>query len=97
VAHPRGRSLENGLETLARLAAERRNRLVAVVTSAVPLSDVQRDRLARSLAKLYGKELHLNLDVDPDVLGGIRVQIGDEVINGSLADRIDEVSRRMAG
>ncbi|MEU6443399.1 F0F1 ATP synthase subunit delta [Streptomyces sp. NPDC047046] len=97
VAHPRGRSLESGLETLARLAAERRNRLVAVVTSAVPLSDAQRDRLARSLAKLYGKELHLNLDVDPEVLGGIRVQIGDEVINGSLADRIEEVSRRMAG
>ncbi|MGW4598549.1 F0F1 ATP synthase subunit delta, partial [Streptomyces sp. NPDC004457] len=93
---PRGRSLETGLESLSKLAAERRNRMVAVVTSAVPLSDGQRDRLGAALAKLYGRRMHLNLDVDPEVVGGIRVQVGDEVINGSLADRLDEAARRMA-
>jgi F-type H+-transporting ATPase subunit delta len=41
--------------------------------------------------------MHLNLDVDPEVLGGIRVQVGDEVINGSIADRLDDAGRRMAG
>ena len=41
--------------------------------------------------------MHLNLDVDPDVLGGVRVHIGDEVINGTIADRLDEAHRRMAG
>ncbi|MCZ9346658.1 F0F1 ATP synthase subunit delta, partial [Streptomyces sp. TRM76130] len=40
---------------------------------------------------------HLNLDVDPAVVGGIRVQVGDEVINGSLADRLEDASRRLAG
>jgi F-type H+-transporting ATPase subunit delta len=41
--------------------------------------------------------MHLNLDVDPEVLGGIRVQVGDEVIDGTVADRLDEARRRMAG
>ncbi|ANP49463.1 F-type H+-transporting ATPase subunit delta [Streptomyces griseochromogenes] len=96
VTAPRGRSLEAGLESLSKLAAERRDRVVAVVTSAVPLSDAQKQRLGAALAKLYGRRMHLNLDVDPEVLGGIRVQVGDEVINGSLADRLDEAARRMA-
>ncbi|KUL25550.1 F0F1 ATP synthase subunit delta [Streptomyces regalis] len=96
VTAPRGRSLESGLESLSKLAAERRERMVAVVTSAVPLSDQQKQRLGAALAKLYGRQMHLNLDVDPEVLGGIRVQVGDEVINGSLADRIEDAGRRLA-
>ncbi|MEW2524568.1 F0F1 ATP synthase subunit delta [Streptomyces sp. NPDC047071] len=97
VTAPRGRSLEAGLESLSKLAADRRERMVAVVTSAVPLSDPQKQRLGAALAKIYGRQMHLNLDVDPEVLGGIRVQVGDEVINGSIADRIEDAHRRMAG
>ncbi|AZP20444.1 F0F1 ATP synthase subunit delta [Streptomyces aquilus] len=97
VTAPRGRSLEAGLESLSKLAADRRNRLVAVVTSAVPLSDTQKQRLGAALGKLYGHQVHLNIDVDPEVLGGIRVQVGDEVINGSIADRIEDAGRRLAG
>ena len=96
VTAPRGRSLEAGLESLSKLAAERRDRMVAVVTSAVPLSDGQKQRLGAALTKLYGRRMHLNLDVDPDVLGGIRVQVGDEVINGSIADRLEDAGRRLA-
>ncbi|MEV5733427.1 F0F1 ATP synthase subunit delta [Streptomyces sp. NPDC014940] len=96
VSAPRGRSLEAGLESLSRLAAERRDRMVAVVTSAVPLSDGQKQRLGAALTRLYGRRMHLNLDVDPEVVGGIRVQIGDEVINGSIADRLEDAARRMA-
>ncbi|GHA83039.1 MULTISPECIES: F0F1 ATP synthase subunit delta [Streptomyces] len=97
VTQPRGRSLESGLESLSKLAAERRDRTVAVVTSAVPLSDRQKQRLGAALAKIYGRQMHLNLDVDPAVLGGISVRVGDEVINGTIADRLDEATRRMAG
>lgn len=96
VTAPRGRSLESGLDSLSRLAADRRDRMVAVVTSAVPLSDPQKQRLGAALAKLYGRRMHLNLDVDPSVVGGVRVQVGDEVINGSLADRIEDAGRRLA-
>jgi F-type H+-transporting ATPase subunit delta len=97
VTHPRGRSLETGIDALSKLAAARRNRMVAVVVSAVPLSDQQKERLGAALAKLYGRQVHLNLDVDPTVLGGITVRVGDEVINGTIADRLDEAARRMAG
>ncbi|GGS27602.1 F0F1 ATP synthase subunit delta [Streptomyces griseoviridis] len=97
VTAARGRSLETGLESLSKLAAERRNRMVAVVTSAVPLSDPQKQRLGAALAKLYGRPMHLNLDVDPAVLGGMQVRVGDEVINGSIADRLENAGRRLAG
>ncbi len=97
VTQPRGRSLEAGLDALSKLAADRRSRVVAVVTSAVPLSDQQKQRLSGALARIYGGAVHLNLDVDPGVLGGVTVRIGDEVINGSIADRLDEAARRMAG
>ncbi|GAA2721805.1 MULTISPECIES: F0F1 ATP synthase subunit delta [Streptomyces] len=97
VTAPRGRSLDGGLNALSKLAADRRNRMVAEVTSAVPLSDQQKQRLGEALATLYGRRVHLNLDVDPEIIGGIQVRIGDEVINGTIADRLAEASRRMAG
>ncbi|WP_335974745.1 MULTISPECIES: F0F1 ATP synthase subunit delta [Streptomycetaceae] len=97
VTAPRGRSLEGGIESLSKLAAARRGRTVAEVVSAVPLSDRQKQRLADALSRIYGRPVHLNLDVDPSVLGGVRVRVGDEVINGSIADRLDEAARRMAG
>ncbi|WP_149181242.1 F0F1 ATP synthase subunit delta [Streptomyces sp. TRM49041] len=97
VTQPRGRSLEAGLESLSKLAAARRDRMVAVVTSAVPLSDRQKQRLGAALATLYGRQMHLNLDVDPTVVGGISVRVADEVINGTIATRLDEASRRLAG
>lgn len=96
VTAPRGRSLEAGLESLVKLAADRRDRMVAVVTAAVPLSDRQKQRLGAALSKLYGRPMHLNIDVDPELIGGIRVQVGDETINGSLADRLDDAARRLA-
>lgn len=97
VTAPRGRSLEAGLQSLSRIAAARRNRLVAVVTSAAPLTDQQKQRLGDVLAKLYGHQVHLNLDVDPEVLGGITVRVGDEVIDGTVADRLAEANRRIGG
>ncbi|AEW96551.1 MULTISPECIES: F0F1 ATP synthase subunit delta [Streptomycetaceae] len=97
VTHPRGRSLEAGLDALSKLAAARRGRMVAVVRTAVPLSDEQKQRLGGVLAKLYGRQVHLNLDVDPEVLGGISVRVGDEVIDGTVASRLSEASRRLAG
>ncbi|MER5768852.1 F0F1 ATP synthase subunit delta [Streptomyces sp. NPDC001985] len=97
VTKPRGRSLEAGLDSLSKLAAARRDRMVAVVTSAVPLSDQQRERLGAVLARVYGRQMHLNLDVDPEVLGGISVRVGEEIIDGTIADRLGEATRRMAG
>jgi len=97
VAHPRGRSLTDGLDTCADIAAQRRQQLIAVVRSAVELSASQRGRLADALAQAYGHRIHLNVVIDPEVLGGISVQIGDELIDGTVVSRLATVRRELAG
>jgi len=93
--HPRGRSLDANLEEYARLAAQWRERLVAVVRTATELSADQRARLAAALAGAYGHEVHLNVVIDPGVIGGLSVQVGDEVIDGTVASRVAAVRRRL--
>ncbi|WP_326636529.1 F0F1 ATP synthase subunit delta [Streptosporangium sp. NBC_01755] len=97
VVHPRGRSLDSGLEEFGRLVAAQRQRLVAVVRSAIVLSEEQKQRLATWLRTSYGRDVHLNVEVDPRVLGGFSVHIGDDLIDTTIAGRIEEVRRRLAG
>ena len=92
----RGRTLDASLEEFARLAAERRERLVAEVHVAVSLTAQQRRRLAAALAAAYGHDVHLNIVLDPQVIGGISVQIAGEIIDGSMAGRLAELRRRLA-
>ncbi|MFJ6618521.1 F0F1 ATP synthase subunit delta [Kitasatospora sp. NPDC091335] len=94
---PRGRSLEQGLESYSKLAAARRDRVVALVTTAVPLSDTQKERLSGALGRMYGRQVHLNIDVDPQVVGGVRVQIGDEIINGTVSSRLEGARQSLEG
>src|SRR5579875_2322463 len=94
--HPRGRSLDANLEAYARLAAERRERLVAEVHVAVPLTGQQRGRLAAALAAAYGHDVHLNIALDPQVIGGMSIHIAGEVIDGSMATRLAGLRRRLA-
>ncbi|MFF4616595.1 F0F1 ATP synthase subunit delta [Nonomuraea jabiensis] len=95
--HPRGRSLESGLEEFIQLVAQQRQRLVAVVRSAVELSEAQKQRLTAWLSASYGRDVHLNVEVDKRVLGGFSVRIGDEIIDTTIVGRIEEVRRRLAG
>jgi len=92
----RGRSLDVSLEESARLAAERRERLMAEVHVAVALTQEQRRRLAAALAAAYGRDVYLNIVLDPKVAGGISVEIQGELIDGTVAGRLAEVRRRMA-
>ena len=52
---------------------------------------------ALAVSRTYEREIHLNVVVDPDVIGGIRVEIGDDVIDGTVSSRLDEARRRLAG
>jgi F-type H+-transporting ATPase subunit delta len=97
VTHPRGRPLNLALDLCAAIAARRRQQLIAVVRSAIGLSAAQRRRLAEALASAYGHKVHLNVVLDPSVLGGISVQIGDELIDGTAATRLAAVRRKLAG
>ncbi len=96
VTHPRGRGLIAGLDMCASLAARRRQQLIAVVRTAVELSATQRRRLADALAASYGHPVHLNVVIDPSVVGGMSVQIGDELIDGTAATRLAAVRRKLA-
>jgi F-type H+-transporting ATPase subunit delta len=93
---PRGRSLDASLAEYARLAAQRRARVVAEVHVAVGLSAEQRGRLAAALAAAYGHDVHLNVVLDPDVIGGISIKTGDELIDGSMAARLASLRRKLA-
>lgn len=97
VRSPRGRTLEDGLAEFAAIAAQIRSRSVATVTSAVPLDDDQRARLAEALRRSLGRDVQVQLDVDAEVLGGLRVRVGDEVIDGSTRHRLSEARRALAG
>jgi F-type H+-transporting ATPase subunit delta len=92
----RGRSLDASLDEYARLAAERRERLVAEVHVAIALTATQRTRLAAGLAATYGHDVHLNIVIDPRVVGGMTVEIAGELIDGSMASRLAGLRRRLA-
>ncbi len=83
------RDLVGTLEWVAGLAAEERGRRVAEVRSAVALDDGERQRLAGALARTVGRPVELRVQVDPDLMGGMAVTIGDTVIDGSLRHRLD--------
>lgn len=89
-------SLVIALHDVAETAAERKNRFTARVTAAVPLSDSQIERLERTLTARYGRTVKVNVAVEPDVVGGIRVAVGDELVDATIATRIDRVRRQFA-
>jgi len=92
-----GHSLDRRLDRISRLAAARRERLVAVVRVARPLDPDQAVRLRAALRVTYGRDVQLQVDLDPDVLGGVVVTVGEQILDGSVARRIEQVRARLAG
>ena len=97
VTAPRMRRVVAALESFIAAAAQRRERSVVKVVSAVELSAKQRGRLADILRSAYGREVQINASVDPHVIGGIRVQVGSEVVDGTVLSRLDEARQKIAG
>jgi F-type H+-transporting ATPase subunit delta len=93
--HPRGRSLVTSLDMCTRIAAERRRRLIAVVRTPTAPTAQQRRRLAEVLAGIYGHEVYINVVIDPTVVGGMTIQVGDELIDGSVATRLGSLRRKL--
>ncbi len=69
----------------------------AEVVTAVPLSDADKDRVAQQLSKVIGKTVKLNARVDPSILGGMVARIGDELIDGSAATRLQQLRQTLVG
>jgi F-type H+-transporting ATPase subunit delta len=91
------RTVTNALAAYREVAAETQGEVVATVSVARPMSSDDQARLAGILGGQYDTTVHLNVVVDPDVLGGIRVEIGDEIIDGTIASRLDDARRRLVG
>lgn len=83
-----GERADEAVLDLAELAVARRGEVVAHVSAAADLSDAQRTRLSDVLARIYGRPVYVQLNVDPELLGGLSIAVGDEVIDGSIASRL---------
>jgi F-type H+-transporting ATPase subunit delta len=88
VEQGRARELTSIVDSLVALAAEARKRDVAEVRSAVPLDEEQRRRLAEAIGRATGKEVDLKVLVDPSVIGGLLVRVGDQVFDGTVRRRL---------
>lgn len=97
LAHLRGRRADSVIDGLMDLAAEQRGRSVAEVRVARPLEPDQATRLAAALSRLHGREVRLNVAVDPNVLGGISVRIGPDVTDATVATRLEQARRVLVG
>jgi F-type H+-transporting ATPase subunit delta len=92
-SEPFGRALD----TIQRVAADVQDELLAVVHTARPLGTTEITRLTQALGKAYAATVHLHVVEDKDLIGGLRVEIGDDVIDGSVASKLDNARRRIAG
>jgi F-type H+-transporting ATPase subunit delta len=97
VGHLHGRRIDAVIDELCDLAARQRSRVVAEVRVAAPLDAAQEQRLSDILSRLKGRTVRLNVAVDPTVLGGVHVKVGDEVIDGTIASRMEQARRAVLG
>jgi F-type H+-transporting ATPase subunit delta len=89
----RERTFDHTLEEYVNLAAEQKNRLVATVRVARPLTEEQLQRMRAALTRQAGRPVTVQVVLDDQVLGGVRVELGDEVIEGTVAAKLEEARR----
>lgn len=92
----RSQRFDRVIRTYLEQAAARQEQVTATVTTAVPLSPEHEERLVRTLSAQYGRAVHTNIVIDESVVGGIRVDIGDEVIDGTISHRLSDARRRLS-
>lgn len=95
VANPNGVPVPERLDDLIALAAARRQQLLADVRAPVALTQAQQDSLVRALTTIYGQPVTLAVTVEPDLLGGAVVRVGDEIIDGSVTSRLAAARRAL--
>jgi ATP synthase F0 subunit b/ATP synthase F1 delta subunit len=83
-----GERADDTVRDLANLAVSRRGEVVAQVRAAAELTEAQENRLSELLSRIYGHPVSLQLEVDPELLGGLTIAVGDEVIDGALASKL---------
>lgn len=95
-ANLRGRRFDAVLRAAARTAADENGSELATVTTAAPLAPAQADRLASILAQSVGRPVRVSTVIDPTLIGGIRIELADDVIDGSVRARLDDLRQKLA-
>ena len=93
----RGRSIEAAFADYLFGLANRRNRLIALVRVASHITDAQKTRLAAAIEKQVGQPISINIQVDSSILGGVSVKFADELVDGSISNRLAGAGRALAG
>ena len=93
----RGRSIEAGFADYLSALANRRNRLIANVRVAVAITDTQKVRLAQAIEKQVGQPIRVNIQVDTTIIGGVSVKFADELVDGSISNRLAGAGRALVG
>lgn len=96
VTNPRGRRLDAALRDAARIAADQEGFELATVTVASPLSADQHNRLTRLLEQSAGRPVKITTVIDAEILGGVRIQLADDMIDGSVSARLDDLRQQLA-
>lgn len=96
VQQPRGRRIGELLRHAASVVADEAGTSIATITSASALTPAQLERLSKNLSIRNGRALTINQVVDKTLVGGVRVQIGDLVIDGSIATRLADLRLQLA-
>jgi F-type H+-transporting ATPase subunit delta len=93
----RGRSIESAFADYAHALAARRNRVIALVRVAAPLSPAQQERLSTALNKQVGQPVRINIEIEPAVIGGVSVKFADELVDGTVSNRLAGAARAVVG
>ncbi|PPI01958.1 F0F1 ATP synthase subunit delta [Rathayibacter sp. AY1D1] len=96
IAHPRGRRIPELVRFAAGVVADQGGFILATVSVAAPIAPEQLDRLRSALTRQYSRPVSVNVVVDPSLLGGMRLHVGDEVIDGTVSARLSDLKLQLA-
>jgi F-type H+-transporting ATPase subunit delta len=96
ITHPRGLKVVTLVERFSQFVAARHNLWIAHVESSQELTPEQSQRLATALQRMYGRELKINATTLPSLIGGVRITVGNEVVDSSTLGRVNHLKQRLA-
>ncbi len=89
------RMLDDVVGNLLRMASKGANAQVAVVTTATPLTAAEKRQFKTKLAAQYGKEVEVDFKVDQSIIGGVIVQVGDKILDGSINTKLNSAREKL--
>jgi len=87
---------EQKLNEMEKIHLERNNKLLVTVKTVIPLQETQRDNLRIKLQKMYDKKIIFDEKLDKNIIGGVYIRVGDDVIDGTIKNKLDEMKKLMS-